>query len=206
MPRPRKDHVLGVGKQVGQLLAAAVVVVHQGPQLLGQLAQGRRQLSQLLGAVAGGAAAVAFGEGQGQAVEGQELAQEGFGGGHPHLDAGADVEDLIHQPSQGALGAVGDPQQARGKGGVGHGPAALLLHGQGRQGVGGFAGLSHPDGERVGGQWWRRVAELTGVKHAGGDPSELLQQVGPHLGRMAAGAAGQDLDPLHPLVNAVVER
>ena len=57
----------------------------------------------------------------------------------------------------------------------------------------------------MGRQRRRRVAEFTGVEHAGGETGQLLEQVGAHLGRVATGAAGQDLDPLHPGVDVVAE-
>ena len=151
------------------------------------------------------AAAAPLGKGQGQAIEGQQLGQEGFGGGHAHFDAGADVEDVGHKPAQGAFGAVSDAQQLGGVGGIGHQQAPLLLHQQGRQGVGGFARLGDADREGVGAQRRWRVAKFAGVEHRRGDAGQLLEQVGPHQGRMAASAASQDLDPLHPLKHGLIE-
>ena len=122
----QEDHILGVGKQVGQVGAALVVVEHQLLQLGRQQAQGRHQGAQLGGSL--DTAAAALGKGQGQAVEGQQLGQEGLGGGHPHLNAGADIEDVGHEPTQGALRPVGDAQEFGGEGGIGHQQASLLLH------------------------------------------------------------------------------
>ena len=188
---------------MGQVGAALVVVEHQLLQLGRQQAQGCHQGAQLGGAV--DAAAAPLGKGQGQAVEGQQLGQEGLGGGHPHLDAGADIEDVGHEPAQGAFGAVGDAQQLGGIGGIGHQEAPLLLHQQGRQGVGGFARLGDTDREGVGAQRRRRVAKFAGIKHRSRNARQLFEQVGPHQGRMAAGAASQDLDPLHPLKHGLIE-
>ena len=86
------------------------------------------------------------------------------------------------------------------------GQTPLGLHHQGSQGVGRFTGLGHPNREGVGGQRRRRIAELTGVVHRCGHPGELLQQEGPHHRCMAAGAAGQDLNPLNPGVEGIVHR
>ena len=82
---------------------------------------------------------------------------------------------------------------------------ALLLHRQSRQGVSRFTRLGHTDGEGVGGQRRRRIAKLTGVMHAGGHTSQLLQQMGPHQSRMAAGATGQDFDALHTLQQSLLQ-
>ena len=127
------------------------------------------------------------------------MAKEGLGGRHTHLNAGANIKDVVHHPGQGAFGPVGDAQQPRPVGRIGHQPATLLLHRQGRQGVGGFPRLGDADRERVGAQRRRRITKFTGIKNACWDTGQLLQQIGTHLGRMAAGTAGQDLDPLHPL-------
>ena len=220
----QEDHILGFREQVGQLGTALVVVLHQalqqvrhGPQAIGQGMQfggtAQRRFGTTGGSGGGGLSsgkrgdgqAATFRKGKRQAIEGQELAQEGLGGRHPHLDAGADIEQVGHQATQGALGTIGDPQQSGCEGKTAVGLPALLLHRQGRQGVGRLPRLGHADREGVGGQRRRRIAEFTGVIHAGGDAGELLEQVGPHLGGMAAGAAGQDLDPLHALVDRVVE-
>jgi hypothetical protein len=142
---------------------------------------------------------------QGEAVEGQQLAEEGLGGRHPNLDAGADIQNVGHQPPKRTFRPVGNPQQVGGKGGIAMGKAPLLFHRQGGQGVGRFTRLGHPDREGAGDKRRRRIAEFARVKDAGGDPSQLLQQVGAHQGRMAASAAGQDLDALHALVHRVVE-
>ena len=65
------------------------------------------------------------------------VASEGMEGGlaraQRYLDAGADVEQVGHQAGQGALGAVGDPQQTGGEGGIAMGQPAVLLHRQGRR-------------------------------------------------------------------------
>ena len=106
---------------------------------------------------------------------------------------------MVHHPGQGAFGPVGDAQQPRPVGRIGHQPATLLLHRQGSQGVGGFPRLGDADRERVGAQRRRRITKFTGIKNACRDTGQLLQQIGAHLGGVAAGAAGQDLDPLHTL-------
>ena len=134
------------------------------------------------------------------------MAKEGLGGRHTHLNAGANIKDVVHHPGQGAFGPVGDAQQPRPVGRIGHQPATRLLHRQGRQGVGGFPRLGDADRERVGAQRRRRITKFTGIKNACRDTGQLLQQIGAHLGRMAAGAAGQDLNPLHPLKNFSCQR
>ena len=133
------------------------------------------------------------------------MAEKGLGGGHAHLDTGTDVEDVGHQAPERALRPVGDPQQPRRLGGIGKVAAPLLLHRQGRQGVGRLPRLGDTDGEGVGHQGRRCVPEFTGVVHRRGEARQLLQQIGTHLGRVAAGAAGQDLDALDPLVHRIVE-
>ena len=200
----QKDHILSALKAVGQGSAALVVVCHQGLQLLGQLAQLGHQRLELLAAAARANATLPLAHSplrkcQGQPIESQQLAKEGLGGRNPHLNAGANIKDVVHHPGQGALGPVGDAQQPRPVGRIGHQPATLLLHRQGRQGVGGFPRLGHADRERVGAQRRRRITKFTGIKNACGDTGQLLQQIGAHLGGVAAGAAGQDLDPLHTL-------
>ena len=135
-----EDHILGALKPVGQASAALVVIGHQGLELLGQLPQLGHQGFQTGAAAARTGAMLLFaqpalGKGQGQAIESQQLGQEGFGGCHPHLNARSDIEDVIHHPGQGALRPVGDPQQPGGKGWIRDQLAPLLLHGQGRQGV-----------------------------------------------------------------------
>ena len=86
------------------------------------------------------------------------------------------------------------------------GQTPLGLHRQGSQGVSRFTGLSHPNGEGVGSQRRRRIAELTGVVHRCGNPGELFQQIGPNHRGVAAGATGQDLNPFNPGVKGIVHR
>ena len=82
------------------------------------------------------------------------------------------------------------------------GLATLGLHGESRQGVGGFTRLRHPNGEGVGRQRRRGIAKFTGVINRRWQPGELFQQVGTHQSRVATGATGQDLNPL----NAAIKR
>ena len=201
----QEDHVLGVREQMGHLLAAAVVVVHQAAQLLGQRPQTSDQLLHGLRTQNPRPAGATLGKRNGQSIEGQELTEEGLGGRHTHLNAGADVENLIDHPAQGAFGAVGDPEQAGCIGRIGNTAATLLLHRQGRQGVGGFARLGHTDGEGVRGERRRGVAEFAGIKDAGGDPSQLLKEIGPHQSGVAASATGEHLDALDAFNHALIE-
>ena len=202
---PKENHILSVGKQVGQLRTALVVVVDHPAHHLRQAAQLKGQGRQPLRARHPGPSLAPLGKRQGQAIKSQQLAQEGFRGRHPHLDARADIQQVGHQPAQGTLGPVGDAQQARLVGRICQPLAPLLLHHQGGQGVGRLPRLGHPDGEGVGPQGRRRITKLAGVKHVRGDPRQLLQQIGAHLGRMAAGATGQDLDLLHPCIYSLIQ-
>ena len=171
------------------------MLLHQGTELLGQTAQFADQAGDLRLA-----AAVAAGcKGQGQGIKGEQLAQEGLGGRHTHLDAGTDVEDVGHLPGQGTLRPVGHSQLPRRKGWIALALAALNIHGQSRESIGRFTRLGDTDGEGVGSQRRWRIAEFTGVIHAGGDTSELLKQISPHQSSMATGAAGQDLNALDAL-------
>ena len=174
--------------------------------MLGKIPQTSHQLLQGFGAENPRSARAPFGKGNGQAVERQQLTQEGLGGGNTHLDAGADVEDLINHPAQGAFRAVRDPQQTGGEGRIGNGSAPLLLHRESSQGVCRFTRLGHTDGEGVRRQRWRGVAEFAGIEHAGRNPGQLLQEIGPHQGGMAAGAAGEHLNALNPFKHALIER
>ena len=83
--------------------------------------------------------------------------------------------------------------------------ATVLFHDQGREGIGGLAGLGDADREHLGRKGRRCVAEFTRIKHSRGQAGHLLQQVGTHLGRMATGAAGQNLDALHTAVDLLIE-
>ena len=110
-----------------------------------------------------------------------------------------------NEPAQGALRPVGDPQQPGRVGRIGPQGAAVLLHRQGGQGVGGLTGLGDPDRQRVWSEGRRRVAELAGIEDIGGDTGQLLEQVSTHHRGVTAGAAGQDLNPLDALINVLIE-
>ena len=112
---------------------------------------------------------------------------------------------MIDHPAQGTFRAVGDPKQAGREGRIGNGAATLLLHCKRRQSVGRFTRLGHPNGEGVRRERGRGVAEFAGVIDAGGDPGQLLQEIGPHQSGMATGAAGKHLDALDSFEDALIE-
>ena len=144
-------------------------------------------------------------EGQSETIEGQQLAHESLRGGHSDFNSGANIQNVAHQPPQRTFGPVGNPQHARGIGRVAVTLASVLFHDQGREGIGGLPGLGDADREHLGRQGRRCVAEFTRIKHSRGQAGHLLQQVGTYLGRMATGAAGQDLDALHTAVDLLIK-
>jgi hypothetical protein len=79
------------------------VLLHQDPQLLRHRLEPSHQRLQPLTRDRGASRLLAYaplGKGDRQPLERQQLAQERLGGGHAHLNAGADVHHNAHQPPQ----------------------------------------------------------------------------------------------------------
>ncbi len=186
---------------MGEGFGLAIMELHKLLQLLWQLAQ---LVGHGLDLIRRTAAALGR-KSHRQAIEGEQLSEEGLGGGDTHLDAGTDVEDVGHLTGEGTFRPVGHTQLSRCESRVTVSRPPFRLHGQSRQGVGGLAGLGHTDREGVRSQRRRCIAEFTGVMDRRGNPGVLLQQISPHERGMATGAAGEDLNTLEAGIEGIVE-
>src|SRR5512133_4333564 len=132
----------------------------------------------------------------GEQIQGGQLGDEGFGGGHPDFRAGVGVDDTACFTGNGGIHDVAD--------GHDHGAACLCLP-QGRQGIGGLARLGddHDQGVLVDDRV--AVAELGGNIDLDRDAAAALDVEFSDQRGVPGGAAGNDNHALDACQLAVTE-
>ena len=129
--------------------------------------------------------AVVLGQRDDQHAERGQLGRERLGRGDADLRPRAGQHHQFRLADQGTLGRIADGKRRQ--------IALLLRQAQGRQRVGGFAGLRDGDEQRVLEHDGLAVTELAGDVDPAWQPGDLLDEIAGHGAGMKARATGDDL-------------
>ena len=137
-----------------------------------------------------------LGEAEPEQVHRGNLADEGLGRRHAHLDARTGEQDGVGIPCRLAAHHVADRQHL--------GPTLLRQPHRG-EGVGGLTGLGDADDEVVGAVDRLAVAVLGGDVHLDRHPCPALDRVAADQTRVVGGPTGDDHDPLDVAQEVVIQ-